>query len=176
MPIHRLPSGASNSDLTSLPGSSGVLARLKTSNRVAVETDQSLFRAEPDVAVARLQHRLHGVLRQAGARFPDRPHVLADLLVGVEGGGRGERREQGTAQNEQHSPDARHEPVSDPFATGQHLHLEKHLEGDRIGGTFCVYALIAPVEPAAWLGAKGLPAMEIRLAAEVRGGRTYGPD
>ena len=85
MPIHRVPSGASNSDLTSLPGSSGVLSRLKTSNLLAVETNQSFFSAEPDVAVPRLQHRLHGVLREAGARFPDGPHVLADLLQGIEG-------------------------------------------------------------------------------------------
>src|SRR5262249_40197062 len=62
----------------------------------AVESDETFLRAEPQVAVLRLDDRVDGVLRKPLLRLPYVVHVLGGRDAGVEREGRPrEERERG---------------------------------------------------------------------------------
>src|SRR6185295_3140788 len=50
-----------------------------------VEPDEPLLRAEPEVAIPRLEHRVDRVLGEAFAGLPDLVAVLRDRLARIEG-------------------------------------------------------------------------------------------
>ena len=76
----------------------------------AVEARQSVLRADPDVAVARLRDRLHGRLRQSVVGAPDAMSELRDRRVRIEReerAGDGRDRDCGGDAARQHSSDLR---------------------------------------------------------------------
>ena len=86
---------------------------------LAVEADEPFLGAEPQIAIARLQDGLDGILRQPLIGLPRVVHVLGQRFVGIESDGRRcprENQDHGTRANGDDSPNT-HEPLLWPTRT-----------------------------------------------------------
>src|SRR5262249_7668756 len=84
----------------------GAVAGIEDREANAVESDEALLGAEPQVTVAGLEDRVHRVLREAGVAVPDVAAVLGERGAGVQAAGAGGAEPQDEACRQGPRPDA----------------------------------------------------------------------